>query len=68
MSPGAGVKFLIGLIVFAAVLYCVWLVLGMFPLPHPFPTIILIIFGLIALGYLLNVSGMWPGGSGLPPN
>lgn len=61
MTPQAGAKFLIGLLVFAAVLYCVWLVLAMFPLPHPMPTIILIIFALIALGYLLSITGYWGG-------
>lgn len=65
MNPDDGAKFLIGLLVFAAVMFCVYLVLGMFPLPYPFPTIILIIFGLIALGYLLRFSNMWPGGK--PP-
>lgn len=67
MSPQAGAKFLIGLLVFAAVLYCVWLVLSMIPLPQPFPQIIMIIFALIALGYLLSYSGLWPDG-GPPAN
>lgn len=59
MSPQAGAKFLIGLLVLAAVLYCVYLVIGMFAMPAPLGTIVMIIVALIALGVLLNYSGLW---------
>jgi hypothetical protein len=60
MSPRAAAQFLIGLLVLGLVLYCVWLLIGMFPIPAPFGTILLIIFFLIALGFLLNWTGLWP--------
>ena len=61
MNPWSAAKFLIGLIVVGLVLYCVWLLLGLFHLPEPFPTIIMIVFFLIALGYL------WAYGDWRPP-
>jgi hypothetical protein len=67
MSPQAAVRFLIGLLVLGIVLYCVYLVLMMLQLPSPFHTIILCIIALIALGFLLNWTGMWPGNSPPPP-
>lgn len=64
MNPWAGAKFLIGVVVIFAVLYALWLMLGVFALPHPFPTVIMIIFALIALGFLFQWGGWWGG----PPN
>jgi hypothetical protein len=61
MSPMSGVRILVGLLVLALVLYAAWLLLGMFPVPAPVATIILIILFLIALAFLLNWSGLWRG-------
>jgi hypothetical protein len=63
MTPMQGARFLIGLLVLGLVLYAVWLLLAMIPLPHPFGTIIVIILALVALGFLLQWTGLW----GTPP-
>jgi len=59
MSPADGIRFLVGLLVLALVLYAVYLVVAMIPLPPPFGTILLIIIALIFLGVLLNWVGVW---------
>jgi hypothetical protein len=61
VNPGSAIQFLISLLVLAVVMYCVWLVVSMLPLPQPIGTIVLVIFGLIALLWLLQWSGMWRG-------
>jgi hypothetical protein len=62
MSPQAAVRLLIGLLVLGLVLYAIWLLLAFLPIPEPFRTIVLIILVLVALGFLLNWSGLWAGG------
>ena len=61
MSPMEGARLLIGLLVVGVVLYCCWLLIGMFGLPHPFSVIVICILGLIALGVVLRYTGFWKG-------
>lgn len=57
-ASGGLINFLIYLLVLAVVVYCVVLVLNMFPLPAPVKTIAMIIVGLIALIVLLQAIGI----------
>lgn len=56
------IRLLVFLIVFAVVLYAVWLVLGMMALPHPFPALVMLVMGVIFLVVLLKYLGIFNGG------
>jgi hypothetical protein len=64
MNLNAAIRLLVGLLVLGLVLYYVWLLVAMLPIPAPFGTIILIIIALIFLAALLNYTGLW---TGTPP-
>jgi tellurite resistance protein TehA-like permease len=54
---------LIGLIVFAVVVYILWIILNMIPMPQPIKLIVTLVFALICLIALLQYM---PLGVGLP--
>lgn len=56
------IELLITLLVFAVILYVIYLILGMIALPPQVKTIVYIIVGLIALFYLLSRLGLYSGG------
>ncbi len=51
------IALLIALVVLVVVIYCLRLLLPMLGLPEPINTVILLIVGLIALLYLVNMLG-----------
>jgi len=57
LSSGGLIHLLIGLLILACVIYVVFLVLGMLPIPQPIKNILCIILGLIFLLVLLNYLG-----------
>lgn len=48
------ISLLVGLIVFAVVIYILWLILNMIPMPQPIKLIVTLVFALICLVGLLN--------------
>jgi hypothetical protein len=50
---------LIWLLIFALVVYVIYLILGMLPLPQPIKNIVLIIVGVLLLIYLLSRLGLF---------
>lgn len=50
---------LIWLVVLVAVVYCLFLLLNMLPIPEPFRTIILVVIGLVLLLVIVNRLGFF---------
>lgn len=50
---------LVSLLILAVIAYVAYLILNMIPLPEPLKTIVLIIFSLIILVRLLDVTGVY---------
>lgn len=59
------INLLVGLLILALVIYCVFLVVGMLPLPEPAKQIVVIILAIIFLLVLLRQLGIL-GGGGAP--
>lgn len=55
MELGAVISFLLTLLLFGALCYAVYLVINLIPLPPQLKTIVLIIFGIIAVLLLLSM-------------
>lgn len=58
LGSGGLISLLIWLLVFALVVYCIFLVLGLLPLPEPAKRIVTIILAVILLLALLNHLGI----------
>jgi hypothetical protein len=58
-SSGGLIALLIWLLVLAVVIYVVWLILNMLPLPEPIKTIILCILGLVLLLVVISRLGFF---------
>lgn len=48
------IEMLLGLIIFAVVIYVLWLILNMIPMPQPLKLIVTLVFALICLFALIN--------------
>jgi hypothetical protein len=55
MSFKTAIRIIIGLALLAAVLYAVHLVLPMLGLPHPFPTLLMIVLAIIACYFIYRL-------------
>lgn len=58
------ISLLVGLIVFAVVVYILWLIINMIPMPQPIRLIVTLVFALICLLALVNYLPL--GGAVLP--
>lgn len=59
------INLLIYLIIICLVLYVLWWVLSQIPLPQPIRTVAVVIFALVAVVMLLNITGGLSGFHGL---